>query len=121
MTFKELVKEVPYMISVAYAQGKAIIVYDNGSCKHVKMPERVARRLMLKLDEDYKLRTTYRTEKEEKEKKRRPKSYDEKLMIELYLSGYTHEYISLKIGLSIGTVGYKIRRLISDGKINLTK
>lgn len=123
MTLKQLEEKIPYMKSVVYAQNKAIIVYEDESCHHIIMPERVCNMLELKLLEDIKLRTKIRFNPEPKERKRpaKPprisKPFDRGLVIEMYNNNREYREMSKATGLALGTISGVIREMIWNGEI----
>lgn len=123
MTLKQLEEKIPYMLSITYAQGKAIVVYEDESCHHIKMQERVCNMLELKLLEDMKLRTKIRFNSEPRDRKRpvKPprisKPFDRGLVIEMYNNNRKYRKMAKATGLALGTISGVIREMIWNGEI----
>lgn len=123
MTLVELEERMPYMKSVVYAQGKAIIVYEDESCQHIRMSERMCRTLENKLLEDIKLRVKFRVAAEPKERRapskppRICKPFDRQLVIKMYNQNCEYREIAKAVGLAIGTISGVIREMILNEEI----
>lgn len=120
MTLKELEERIPYMKSCVYAQGKAIILYENERCEHITMSEELYTRLESKLMQDMKLRTKYRPEIKDipVRRERSIPVYEKDLLIQLYYEGMSYRLIGEVFDIPQGTMGNIIARMIKSGELN---
>ncbi len=111
MTINELEEKIPYMLSLAYAQGKAIVLYVDRSCQHIKMSEKTFSMIEMKFVE------LFAEKPLEIKREFNKKQIDLDKLAEMYRKLVTLEDIAEHFEVSVTLIKDRLNMLIEDGEL----
>lgn len=111
MTLQQLEEKIPNIFSLVYAQGKAIVVYNDNSCNHIKMSKAIYSRIEKKFFE-----LTFEKPRENKREFNK-KQIDLDELANMYRRLVKPEDIAEHFGFSVTFIKDRLDIMIEDGAL----